>query len=68
VAENILGSSGVIGRRDIRGMIPAIIVVQIRQEQWWQESHPFSVIVSEISGSQDDAETDPPIHCPCRNR
>jgi len=67
MAENILGSSGAIGRRDNRGMITAIVVEQIRQEQWWQESHPFSVIVSEISGSQDDAETDPPIHCPCRN-
>ncbi|UCD47653.1 MAG: hypothetical protein JSV28_02245 [Deltaproteobacteria bacterium] len=49
-------------------MITAIVVEQIRQEQWWKESNPFSVIVSEISGPQDDAETDPPIHCPCRNR
>ena len=68
MVEKRPNSSGAFGRRGARVAISIFVIVQIRQEQLWWESNSFSGIISEISDSKDNAQTDLAAPCPGGNR
>ncbi|HSM00218.1 MAG TPA: hypothetical protein VK944_08855 [Candidatus Limnocylindria bacterium] len=67
MVEKTPNSSGAFGRRDARVAISKFVIVQIRQEQLWWESNSFSAVISKISDSKDNAQTDLASPCPGRN-